>query len=626
MPMLHFLFSVFIFVAMNALTHAQAIGFNFEEANADSGILFIPTNMVQLSYDKWHLCYYFDLSLYYQETAKITECVNELRLLCNDGEMAANEADSHLCRAVVLLFEEHLGAMSVNDEIVNSFRTQKVRTRRAPLEFVGQVLSAVFGTLDAKDASKYNADIERLKNDDKYQFELLKQQTTIVEGTIRANEYSINEVRDKVSELTKNLAIMKEYWSRSSNHLHLKGQFNMLTSVANLILLHHSNTAETVINLLSNSIHGKMTNMIPISHLKTRLYEIAKTLGKNQELPIDVDDENVYQIFSVSEINSILIDDRIMLEINFPILNRDIFTLYEAISVPAPSGEKFARIAPASYHFLTDRELTKLIPVSSDEREHCWHRRLHSTIICSVNSPVHTNLRDNCELQLLRNPQLTELPLDCFVEEMPKRDYVVPLPQTNTYFIRLVSNMTVRTVCGNNFSNSVLSKSGLIHIQPNCVISNEYFTLVPHTVFKTVDDRTIVPSLRIGDVSVISSRGRSGEANRPALIEHTKYVFDQLANDVALAREKEDLTSQVHQLQKRVGTEGRAIWMALIGIWIGSILAIASIIIVIKWRKNSKSKCITDAEELAPINHAMSTSGDGNEVTRATTSGWINIE
>lgn len=559
---------------------AQTIGMEFEKTDVSSGILFIPTNMVQLSYNKWHLCYYFDMSLYYEETEKIRECVNELQFLCNDEVMANNYADSQLCQAVVKLFNEHLSAMAVNDEIINSFRSRTVRSKRAPLEFVGQVLSAVFGVLDTKDASKYNSDIERLKSDDKYQFELLRQQTTIVESTIRANEYSIGEVKEKVSDLTRNLEAMKAYWFKENNHLHLKTHFNMLASVANLILLHHSNTAETVINLLSNSIHGKMTNLVPISRLKSQLSEIEKTLEKNQELPMDINEENVYQLFSISEINSLLIDNRIMLEINFPILNRDVFTLYEAISVPAPSGEKFARIAPASYHFLTDRELTKFIPVGQEERERCWQRNKHANIICSVNAPVQTNLRENCELQLLRNPQITELPRDCIVEEMPKRDYVIPLPQTNTYFLRLVSNMTVRIVCGNNFSNAVLTESGLIHIRPDCVVSNEFFTLMPHAVFKTVDDRTIVPTLRIGDISIENLRIRNGRENRPALIEHTKYVFDQLANDVALAREREDLTSQVTRVHDELEDTRRYYWILPMAVWFGGVLPLMILICI----------------------------------------------
>lgn len=119
---------------------------------------------------------------------------------------------------------------------------------------------------------------------------------------------------------------------------------------------------------------------------------------------------------------------------------------------------------------------------------------------------------------------------------------------------------------------------------------------------------------------------RNGNA-RPALIEHTKYVFDQLANDVALAREKESLASQVINIYDEIVEDQRAHWLILLGAWFGGVLPLVAIIIV------GGRRVIQAAKQTTPSAVAPTSTGGDIEMTDAlnnaepTTSapGWLRI-
>lgn len=51
--------------------HVNSFGYQFENSTDDAGILFVPLNRVQLTYDEWHLCFYYDLHEYYEGVTKL---------------------------------------------------------------------------------------------------------------------------------------------------------------------------------------------------------------------------------------------------------------------------------------------------------------------------------------------------------------------------------------------------------------------------------------------------------------------------------------------------------------------------------------------------------------------------
>lgn len=215
----------------------NAFGYKFENSTDDAGILFIPLNRVQLTYDEWHLCYYYDLREYYDGITKLEASVEDLRSICNEPLMASDHAVAgHLCKSVINQFDAHFDTLRVKTDTIKSFRVNSKRTKRAPLEFVGGLMSAVFGVMDAKDADRYNNQIKQLHENAQYQNELIRQQTTIVESTIETHNSSLHDMRTHMIDLRNDIDTMKRAWVEGSDDLYMKTHFNMVAHLTTLAL------------------------------------------------------------------------------------------------------------------------------------------------------------------------------------------------------------------------------------------------------------------------------------------------------------------------------------------------------------------------------------------------------
>lgn len=398
-------------------------------------------------------------------------------------------------------------------------------------------MSAVFGVMDTKDADRYNMQIKKLRTASKYQNELVRQQTTIVESTIQTTNSSILEMRARMLELRNDINSMKREWIDGSNDLYMKTHFNMMAHLTTLALLYHLDMAEAIVRILSHDSQDRMTNLIPAERLREHLSDINREVPKNKELPIDIERENIFQLLSTSTLKSTMLEDRIFLEISFPVLLQTHYIMYGSIPVPAPMGDRYAIITARVEHFLTNDELSIFVPIVEREVHGCLNIMNQHRIICSVAAPIQNNIANVCEIQLLKNPGLNKLPTDCLVQEVPKRNYVLRLPRSNMYFARVVEPLTFRGICGEGAENTVISDSGFITVQSGCTLGNDEFTLVAHTVHRTIDERTIIPTFNLEKLGAIAIRGaKMAEEHRPIFVEDHISHFQELANSLVEVR------------------------------------------------------------------------------------------
>lgn len=572
-------------IFLSIICHINAYGFRFENATDDAGILFVPMNKAQLTYDEWHLCFYYDLQEYFDGLAKLKSSIEDLRSMCNEPLMASEHAIAgHLCRAVVTQFDEHFITLRVKTDSIISFRVKNTRTKRAPLEYVGGLMSAVFGVMDAKDAERYNMQIDRLHENSQYQNELIRQQTTIVASVIQTQNASLHEMRARLTELQTDINSMKKSWIEGDDDIYLKTHFNMVSHLTTLALMYHLDVADAIIRILSHDSHDRLTSLIPAERLKKHLTDIDQEMPKDRELPINVDRENVFQLLSTSTIKSTISDNRIFLEISFPILLQTQYIMYASIPVPVPMQDRYVIISPRDQHFLTDDKLSVYVPIVEREVHSCLNILNQHRVICSVAAPIQNNVRDICEIQLLKDPGLSELPTDCNVQEVPKRNYVEKLPKSNTYFARVMEPMVFRGICGDRAENTIISSSGFITVESGCTLNNDEFSLIAHTVHRTIDDRTIVPTFNLEDIGAFAMHNNKfSQEHRPIFIEDHAEHFRKLTDSLTEVRRGSEIADSMNQWEEAVKKQQReSHWLMII-----LILAITAIgVIYLHCRKS----------------------------------------
>lgn len=145
------------------------------------------------------------------------------------------------------------------------------------------------------------------------------------------------------------------------------------------------------------------------------------------------------------------------------------------------------------------------------------------------------------------------MPPNCVIREIPRKNYVIGIPNTNSYYFRVVKPITVRTVCGSDFNNQVINVSGMMSINSGCIVGNDEFTLNPHIVHTTIDEKTIFPTIDLDAIRLDDGKSilkRNNQEN--ALIEPMGNDFEKLSKDIVLAKERQKFTFQVDEVQRKI--------------------------------------------------------------------------
>lgn len=248
-------------------TATMAWANHFQPAEIRSGIIFANTRDVYLTSDEWTLIYYIDMEPFYEETDRLELLIDTLGQMCSRMKQNRDSKFYH-CDSVMQHSEIHKNHMKNKIDLIKSF--EHTRYKRAPVEIVGSIAKSLFGILDAESAKTYDNEINKLAKDSNYQFD--------VEASLNSQQKRDLETKKAIDSLQAQIK-EREYL--------FEFEFNGLTDIVTLALLHHEEMTQTIIKLLSNVLHGKVTDIIPPKPLRETLKSIVPHLPPNTALPID---------------------------------------------------------------------------------------------------------------------------------------------------------------------------------------------------------------------------------------------------------------------------------------------------------------------------------------------------
>lgn len=524
------------------LQYIQPFGYKWLNKTDSTHIIFEQSSEVQLTYNNWKILYYYDLKPLFKETENLKRDIEHLQELCTNKNVTTKAMSLGFCNLTITNLNQHIQEIELKEKTINSYslgNSEKVRKRRAPLGFIGSIMSTLFGVLDASDAKIYDEHIAALKKDNKFQAELIKKQTLIIEGSVKLQNITQFEFEEQM-KLWNDKLDKFAYWSIYNNKEQMvTAQFHSIVSLTILTLIHQTDQMHTILKLLSHTITGEITNLIPVESLSNNLNFIEKKLLKTEELPIDIRTENIYRIFRMGSIKTVLLDKIIMLEIAFPILNRETLSLFNVVPIPAPYLDRYIILQPTNERFITNNELTKYIPLTDVEFSRCISVN-KDKLICSQTSPIISNRGEICELTLLSQPKLEILPKNCQIKEMPKGNYIITLYQANTYYFVINEPFTMRLVCAKVSTNIIFSKNGIITIDPGCSIFNDKTIIKTHKQDVIFNKEIIIPDYNFTKLVMESLEKKViDRVNYPMFIQNHKQDFELLSKQIAIQKDQE---------------------------------------------------------------------------------------
>lgn len=527
--------STLLFIGMMASMADAQQGITYTESHESSGIIFVPIADTYLTYKEWRIIYYYDLKEYYHEINLMEQFLKRLEKICTGGTNRSDEL-TEACKLTLTHAANHIELIQRNKEIIESYDSIATREKRGALNIVGSLANTLFGIMDQEDAARYDADIQKLKLDQKFAAELIKQNTVINEKTIKAVNTTFFEVNRKLKELEANIMEL----NNETDGVKIGTIFNMMTNALTIIFIDHDQLNNEIRNILAHTLKGEITDIIPITQLRRDLQYVEQQTERDEELTIDLEKESIYHIFRAASIHSALRGNLIMMELRIPILDSEAFKLYRAIPIPTKTEDEYAIIMPNSNLFLTNMARTKYVAITNDEFHDCRIIKANK-YVCKQYEPIFTETDNVCELSLLSKPFTKQIPKSCSVQTVPAQNYYLPLDEMNKYYCVIAKPVETQVLCRNNTEPLELTTSGILKVHENCKVQTQKQTLRAHSVYREISTEIISPKFKLADLmKTVNTVKRTRIDSTNIFLRDHDSDFESIANELSETKKMEN--------------------------------------------------------------------------------------
>lgn len=440
------------------------------------------------------------------------------------------EYQSH-CKRLILHLENNFQQMENHRDLIQAFNR---RNKRA-IKFVGRVYNIFFGLLDSESAEKYDSQIKNLEDNDLKIKNLMEEQFIIAKN-------SIQMVNSTFSEVKRNLALLKkklnEYMDSSENKAWFRNNFNNLFQSISLILVNNIRLTESITDILSNSIQGKISNFIPVNVFKRHLEEIEFALKKGQKKPFDLHKSNMYNILRVLKIKSALYNRKILIEVTVPIIRISEYNLYKGIPIPYLVRDELVIVDPDNKYFLINTASGKYIPMTEEDINNCIEN--DEKLICSPSMPIYVNKRNHCTLSLFLDTEQRNILQKCKIKKIPRDNYFIALNDMNNYYVYIDKPFTVRINCaGRETEVFQLKESGRFALESECVLRTDEWEISARFTKDFGNILLNTPKINLTDFEAIKVNLNRTKNNK-SILEFNDFGKDfiQIQKHVEMLEEK----------------------------------------------------------------------------------------
>lgn len=522
-----------IFLSFSSIPSTHSL--EYIENDYQSGLMFQKVSNARVTYDSFTLLYHADLTHFFEIRAHIWDLRETIRRICWVEE-------SNFCDILRLNNERRLGKVDRDLADINLYQLkQNTRPKRAiSFAVAAGIISGFIGLITAGQAAYYGSQISKLETD----YSVLKKIDT--DGLLFMRQNIITEkqayidirnITDQMLDRIKNISNENlEWFTRGTREFVI----NRLMQIINHWFMEHADVSELILTHLHSAIYGKYSHLIPVSQFHLDLIEIEKQLSDHQQLPINIHTENPLNIFKFSTTKTTIYENRLLIEITIPKMDRESYILYKIIPIPILAEGFLNIIIPSMEYILIDQSSANFIPIFRDEISNVPSNTNGEKIISPQNNIYH-DYKDSCEMTLKLNPHDGNFKELCNFRPIPSTNYFIVLDSFNKFFLSLSKPTSLVEFCpGKSIQPKRITKSGFLTLSENCKIKTDKITLRPriNTIYDSHTDIELVPvitnftSNMVGDLVKKFSTPEHLESPEPSILidEHIKD-FDNLADE-----------------------------------------------------------------------------------------------
>lgn len=157
----------------------------------------------------------------------------------------------------------------------------------------------------------------------------------------------------------------------------------------------HERYIELIKNSLKNTLYGDFTEFISFEQLKKDLREVAITLDDTPYMILN----RLKDIQQVATIRGTIMNKRLILELDIPMINKNQFKLHKIIPLPIRNAEKVMIMDLEDNTFLVDNHTRTYISVKNQELLSCKNT-FDNSLMCFPQSEIYFENTQKCESSL----------------------------------------------------------------------------------------------------------------------------------------------------------------------------------------------------------------------------------
>lgn len=499
------------------------------------GIFFEQHENAYISNNNWNIVAYYDLQHFVAEYDSIRLSIKRIKDVCEK-----HQVDEHSCMNTVNQLNTHLSKIKEKNQLILGPQREK----RAALDIIGNIASDLFGVLDSRFATEYAQDISKVKNNEEHLLMLLKNQTSITEATvniIKKDDAAIANQFNRINNMTKEIQQLSN--KEEINHRLLAASFHVLTAI-----IEYESTQTSILDVLLDAHKSYINpNLLTPNQLKQQIHTIRIHIDKSLLVP-EGDTHDVKQLYRIMNVQTTIINNKIIFKIKLPLLLNLHFQLFRLISVPTLQNDKYIWIEPSTkylmatlnrnYHYpLTEVEYNNCIPYLEDKI--CPNIRQ----LLTIQAESHI-----CEWKLLNHN--TQLDSSCKIKMTAIQDVFIPLAKHNEWIYVIHRKYPIDVICGDASQHYSLSGEGILQIQQECIIRHATMEITARREYKTSFRGSIIPHVNVSDELDKYQQGNYNQSSNTFVRANISTIEEMIKNQ----REQEKLPEDLYRHHKIYNT------------------------------------------------------------------------
>ncbi|CAF4831148.1 unnamed protein product [Pieris macdunnoughi] len=491
--------------------------------------------------DDWRLIVYYDTYPYQEGTAALMKDIQYLKTICS----MIKEQLTH-CDGITLQLEHEFDEMKHYNDIVimsNSFDTGAKRQRRGLIDGVGYVANSLFGLLDHRFAEKYEKDIDLLRENENHLFKLWKNQTSVVEA-------ELNLMKRMESTMTKQHKIVNQKLNNLENsNLILKQKIqnasfisDFITSafITNNLLYNLRRIQDFILDTVTNIYSGKLDfHLISPKQLRSELNLISAQLPSDLALPVDnFHFQDIYSLLKVKTKNT---KKYLIIEIRIPLVERNIYEIFNLISIPRISNGSMETVIPTSNLVGINIQKDSYITISESDFQSCLNQN-PTTMFCHIRNPIR-HLKDDHDLcKTIPNTRI------CQTTFSPCRNHWRELSSPNKYYSFCCKECNIKLLCERQIKSTKVSNAGLLSVMEGCIIKTKDFQVYSHkrlssniSISSEFEALEMSPINNIINISISKLQTHDLDSNSSEDIRQ----FEEIKRNIEILKQSETLSTKI---------------------------------------------------------------------------------